>query len=285
MRKIVVPKVKKKDWSYVELNSSHYDDLINEDCSVSDESGKIIAIFLKGALSRESVYNAWQALKDWHPKTPGRAKAKGVKQEYKYIKGKKTNLMKGRTYCCSGVIGYFERFPTIPCCRPCSFNSEKPESFELLRGITSEISEIHKFYDQKSWGVYEDFSQGVKDCWEIFNSPYNTITMNKNFRTFPHKDARNLNATCPMTVIRKGSYKGGHLVFPDYRLAFNIDTTDVILFMNSDEWHGNTRLVGEDENNVRTSLIWYCRKKMADCLDPTEELKRAQSINNGLKDR
>lgn len=281
MRIINAKKVDPKDWSYVSLNRTHYDELLNEDVKVLDEKGDIIFIFLKKALSKNAVAQAWEAVKDWNPMSPLRSMAKGIKQQYKYKDGVKTNYLKKRTYCCSGVMGYFDRFPTVPCCRPCAYNAENPEKFELMMPITREVADLHKKHDPKSWEVYQKHGDKIHDDWKIAGTPYNTITMNKNFQTYPHKDGKNLPATCPMTIIRKGKYKGGNLVFPDYRLAVNIDTTDLIMFMNSTEWHGNTRLTGVTDDYVRASFIWYCRKKMTECLPKDEEMERVKNLNFG----
>lgn len=277
----VIKKPKENDWSYVELNQSHYDELLNDSATIVDQNGEIIFVFLKKALSKQSAGLAWNAIKDWNPQSPLRSMAKGIKQEYKYKDGVKTNYLKNRTYCCSGVMGYFDRFPTVPCCRPCSFNSLNPEKFEMMLPITKEVAKLHAEFDPKSWVVYDDFSKRVHDDWKIAGTPYNTITMNKNFQTFPHKDGKNMPASCPMTIIRKGSYRGGYLVFPEYRIAINIDTTDLILFMNSTEWHGNTRITGTSPDYVRSSFIWYCRKNMDVCLSEKEELERVKNLNFG----
>lgn len=271
----------KLDFSYVELNESHYDELLNEDVTVRGPDGEIIFIFLKRALSKESVAKAWSAIESWWPQSPLRAQAKGIKQQYKYEDGKKTNYLKNRTYCCSGVMGYFDRFPTIPCCRPCAFNANDPKKFELMNPISEEIALLHKQHDPDSWKVYSDFRGRTHSDWMIPKTPYTTITMNKNFQTWPHKDGKNLPVTCPMTIIRKGKYRGGNLVFPEWRVAVNIDTTDLIMFMNANEWHGNTRITGVTEDYVRASFIWYCRKNMTDCLSGAEEIERIKNMGLG----
>jgi hypothetical protein len=275
------PKNEKADYSYVELNSTHYDEVLNENVKVIGPDGKIVFVFLKHALSKRAVLQAWEGVKDWEPRTDQRGLAKGKKIQYLYVNGVKTNNRRNRDYVCSGVIGFYDRFPTLPACRPSSYNANQPDSYKMLLPITREIARLHEQHDPESWAVYQEFSKQVHDDWKIGGEPYNTITMNKNFQTYPHKDGYNLKATCPMTVIRKGSYRGGNLVFPDYRLAVNIDSTDLILFMNSAEWHGNTRITGLTKDHTRVSMIWYCRKGMVECMSAEEEVKRVKNLKMG----
>lgn len=275
------PRNPKLDFSYVELNQTHYDELLNEDVTVNGPDGELIFILLKRALSASAVASAWKAVEDWNPLSPLRALAKGQKQQYLYKDGKKTNYIKDRTYCISGVMGYFDRFPTTPCCRPCAFNAGDPDKWALMGPLSREVADLHMFHDPMAKNVYSDFRSRTHPDWLIPKTPYTTITMNKNFQTWPHKDGKNLAATCPMTIIRKGKYNGGQLVFPEWRLAVNLDTTDLMMFMNSKEWHGNTRITGMTEGYVRSSFIWYCRKNMTDCLSATEEIERVKNLNLG----
>lgn len=276
------PQDPKLDFSYVELNTSHFDEVLTESAQVVDHEGKIVFTFLKRALSPDSVRRAWNGIEDWWPMTNQRHEAQGQKPTYIYKDGKKTNLKSGkRSYACSGVAGYFDRFPTCPACRPCAFNADAPEKFEMLFPLTQEVQALHKEHDPAGWLEYEKFKATCHPDWMVAGTPYTSLTVNKNFQTFPHKDGFNLQATCPMTIIRKGKYRGGTLVFPEWRIAVDIDTTDLILFMNSQQWHGNTKITKLNADAIRCSIIWYCRKGMTNCLGADEEITRLKDMNIG----
>lgn len=273
------------DYSYIELNSSHYDELLSENVTVLDHEGKIAFVLLKKVLSTDAVASYWDAIKDWWPMTSQRGLAQGYKQEYRYKDGKKTNYKKKRSYACSGVMGYYDPFPTMPACRPCAWNAENPKLWRQTFKLSQEVAKIHKEFDPSSFATYEEIANRTHPDFKVPETPYTTMTVNKNFRTFPHKDGFNLHATCPMTVIRKGKYGGGFLVFPDYRLAVHIDTFDLILFMNSTLWHGNTAITGMTEDSVRSSTIWYYRKNMVECGSMADELNKLRNAGLGGLDK
>ena len=65
--------------------------------------------------------------------------------------------------------------------------------------------------------------------------------------------------TC-FTVKKCGEYTGGELIFPEYRIAVNIEQGDLLLF-NPHEAHCNNPIVGEG----RMSFVLYLREKMDKC--------------------
>lgn len=277
-----------KNWSYVNLNASHYQHLVQENTTVVDEKGKIVFIFLKDILSIDNVAKTWTAIKNYWPATSSRAMAQGYKQEFLRVDGKKTMLKKGRSYCYSGVVGYMDPFPTFPACRPAALNNSDKTVMPLMTPLAEEIAKIHLQYDPLGYQFYEEMQSKTHPHFRVGHSPYTTMTVNKNFQTFPHKDGKNLPATCPMTVIRKGHYSGGVLVFPDLitdcgktGIGVKVETKDLILFMNSQEWHGNTQLANFDKENVRTSIIYYYRKNMWKCGSIDEELQKVRNLGMG----
>lgn len=108
--------------------------------------------------------------------------------------------------------------------------------------------------------------------------------------TYPtgvHLDAGDLEAGfSTLACIRKGSYTGGQLVFPKYRVALDMHHGDLAL-IDAHEYHGNTVIVcvcGERRNGLcdtcgaeRISVVAYFRENMTRCGTYLEELAKAMN--------
>jgi hypothetical protein len=102
------------------------------------------------------------------------------------------------------------------------------------------------------------------------NTPFTTITVNKNFRTAAHRDAGDLSAGFSnLTVVSKDKeWEGGYLVLPQYRIAINVRPGDLLLINNHEGIHGNTEIIPpagkKIEDMERISLVCYFREKMTE---------------------
>lgn len=118
------------------------------------------------------------------------------------------------------------------------------------------------------------------DCSQDFvikDTAYSTATINRNYKTSFHRDAKNLNGgMAGMTVVGTGSYTGGYLVFPEYRIAVNVKSTDVIIMNNTHLIHGNTKFNAKHGSFNRISVVCYLREGMLKCGSWEDELNRAK---------
>lgn len=102
------------------------------------------------------------------------------------------------------------------------------------------------------------------------DTPFTTVTVNKNFRTAAHRDAGDLHeGFSNLTVVAKGDqqWTGGYLVLPEFRVAINIRPGDLLLINNHAGIHGNTELLPPEGKTLadmeRISLVCYFREKHA----------------------
>ena len=111
----------------------------------------------------------------------------------------------------------------------------------------------------------------------IQDTAYSTATINRNWRTAYHRDAKNLSGgMAGMTVVGTGSYDGGYLVFPEYRVAVNVTSTDVIIMNNTHLIHGNTEFKAKHGTYNRISLVCYLREGILKCGTMQQEIDRAK---------
>jgi hypothetical protein len=121
----------------------------------------------------------------------------------------------------------------------------------------------------------------TKSDWVVPGTAFTTITVNMNFRTAVHKDAGDLKQGFGvLSVLEAGDYSGCYLVFPQYRVAVDMRSADVLL-CDVHEWHGNTPLVGKKGKYQRISVVLYYREKMFKCGTAEEELARVQARKRG----
>jgi hypothetical protein len=129
--------------------------------------------------------------------------------------------------------------------------------------------------------------------WVVPGTPFTTITVNNTYPTGVHTDKGDLDAGfSTIAVLRRGSYTGGRFVFPEFRVAVDLQDGDLIL-MDAHQWHGNTALVcacGDKRTSScracgaeRISVVSYFRTAMTSCGSEEEENQRAVEYREKTK--
>lgn len=185
----------------------------------------------------------------------------------------KTEFISDTTYAnavLSGIAGFFDRYPRIPYGRATSYTEENYElftkCFPFMQKLSDKFEELlpNRYAAQRSCADQLDQKFLVGEG----NTPFTTITVNKNFRTAAHRDAGDLTqGFSNLTVVAKDKeWEGGYLVLPEYRVAINIRPGDLLLINNHEGIHGNTEMrppAGKTiEEMERISLVCYFREKM-----------------------
>lgn len=285
MRTIQLDKRYPGDYKGKRLTDDDYDTILDDDAVVYGPEGEYVCGFKKRAIDMPVVAKAWKVLRDWHPKTDNRGAATGIGKTSRRKKDgtiQKANRVPKGYEVESGVVGFFDRYQRIPYCRPCAWNAEHPQRFEKLLPFFQQVRAAHESLDPDGFGFMREVADRTKGDWLIPETPYTTVTVNKNFRTAAHLDAKNLrDASAAMAYIREGRLKGGLVVFPEWRVAVKMDTSDVIVFRNMVDWHGNTPIVKLGSNTQRCTLVHYYKEGMINCGTPSEELERAKRRTAG----
>lgn len=273
-----------EDWSGQFVDDTHYDRLIDEDVRVFKPDGSLLLVLLKKRIPIPVVAAAWSVLRDFNAVTDNRGTASGTKAVPRTrkdgTKGKRTEVPDGWEVK-SGIMGYFERTPAMPWCRPCSFNRDHPDKFAKVLQMIQSISRDFEEFVPEKWAAQKAFCEKTHPDFVLKNTVYSTITVNKNFRTACHKDAGDLpQGISAMAVIREGQWTGCNLVLPDFRIAVKLDTADLIFF-DPHEFHGNTQLIPLSKNYQRCSIVCYFRELVQYCLSAEEELSRVQKRKPG----
>ena len=183
----------------------------------------------------------------------------------------------------SGIIGFFDRNPRIPFCRQTAFNIQNGDKFAAALPFIQQVSEQFRLLMPERWAAQKAEVETVSPDFIIPGTVFSTITVNKNWQTAVHQDAGDLRAGFGvMTALRAGKFDGCYLCFPQYRVAVDMQSTDILL-ADVHQWHGNTPLRGISPRYERVSCVFYVREKMKNCGSAAEELERAKTRQLGEK--
>jgi len=170
----------------------------------------------------------------------------------------------------SGIAGFFDRYPRIPYGRATSYTENNYEEYEKCYPFMRKLADKFGELLPRRHAVQVAAADRIDPAFRVAgtDTPFTTITVNKNFRTAAHRDAGDLHqGFSNLTVVANDkNWEGGYLVLPEFRVAINIRPGDLLLINNHAGIHGNTELkppegkkVGEME---RISLVCYFREKM-----------------------
>jgi hypothetical protein len=169
----------------------------------------------------------------------------------------------------TNIIGYFDTFSPkqkyllkqqgkqILNVRETRFNMDNPEKFKKMVPLIKEIDEYYEKYIPDNY--VKQKKKANQTPFKISNTSFTTITTNVNFQTTIHKDkGDDSEGFGNLAVIEKGRYSGGETCLPQYGIAVNVRTGD-ILYMDVHEWHGNLPIKLIDKNAIRLSIVCYLR--------------------------
>ncbi len=172
-------------------------------------------------------------------------------------------------------------------CRLTSWTGSHLPQWQALQPLLQAVARQQAKYVPDRAAVQQAVADSSHPAWVIPGTPFSTVTVNNTYPTGTHTDKGDLDeGFSTITVLRRGEYTGGHLVFPEYRVAVDLQHGDLLL-MDAHQWHGNTALVchcGREPNGYcqqcgaeRISVVSYFRTKIAQCGSPDEELRRASN--------
>lgn len=164
----------------------------------------------------------------------------------------------------SGIAGWYDRYPRIPFGRPTTYTRDNPEKFAKAYPFLRSLAK--GFEDMLPWRYNNQkrAAESIDQRFVVPETPFTTITVNKNFRTAAHYDPANMEDgfanLCVMS--NNDAFEGCYLVFPEIGYAVNVRPTDLLLVNNQAGLHGNTELVLNDPNAERISIIAFFHEGM-----------------------
>jgi len=264
------------------LPENAYDMLVTGHTRLLKPNGQPLLVYLPGAIpvaTREATYPPLHRIR---AKTDNRGPASGSER----IKrgGTRTRSM----LVMSNIVGNMESVPPFGYCRLTAYTAKETQGWAEVQPMFREMAELFHEHVPERHKAQMAVVNKTQPEWVIPGTPYTTITINNTYPTGVHTDKGDLDAgfSC-LATLRRGRYKGGKLVFPQFRVAVDMQDGDLLL-MDAHEWHGNTAMFCSDCNErlvnyghqhtnqvpERISIVAYYRTGMQAC--DTYENERAK---------
>lgn len=268
------------------LTDEDYNVLLTRAARVRQPDGRLLCVYLPGALLAEAD-EYWDMFSRIRGATDNRGHASGAVR----VKAGTTRTRSKLIY--SSILGSFDQLPSKPYCRLTAFTAKEGEKWN---GMQPFFAAMGKLFKENVPDRFERQMQEVRSTepdWVVPGTPFTTITVNNSYPTGVHTDKGDLDeGFSSLAVMRKGSYEGGYLTFPEFRVAVNLKHGDMIL-MDAHQWHGNTRMVCACGKDVvrpckecgaeRVSIVAYYRTQLTTCGTlEQEEQKRLAARETSL---
>ena len=284
--------------------------LIQEDTDVyAEEDGtkRLLAKFRKNVIPKPLLKLGWEAFYRTGYASRNRGPAAGpidVNNSYwkrrkptdvskwsaRYYQDGKKSLMRVNNNVFSVVLGYFDKTPFMSL--PCRLTNYTQKYFEKYQQGIPFIQQLNTCFKTLVPDFHAAQLNRAKEQphYQIKDTAFSSITLNRNFRTALHKDEGDYKEGFGnLAVLEYGEYEGGYTMFPRFGVGFDVRTGD-FLAMDVHEWHCNTELVetteqkkrnkelpviysdkketgtlGLDKPYTRISFVCYLRENLIDC--------------------
>lgn len=217
---------------------------------------KIGAVFLKSAVSETLCRSAAQVLE--HAAT---------------LHNLRKKLNGGLSPPETGIVGFYDYLNNAHQrkCRETQFTRNNWPA--LANDVAPLLKTLDTVYREHAPLHYRLQMHAIPKAYQLFDTVFSTITVNRNFRTALHTDKSDFKGGLGLLVVIDGLFEGCDLAIPALGRAFRLRVGDVLLFDTS-LLHGNTELHSDDGMWHRTSLVCYLRSPLmsSTCMQQQRQL-------------
>lgn len=175
----------------------------------------------------------------------------------------------------SGVGGFMDRYPRIPFCRETGWSANHEDKYKDALPLFQAAAKVYEENLPVRFAGQMEAMKRLGPDWQIGDTPYTTLTINRDFRTAAHRDVGDLcesweqhenpRGFSNLLVLDNGKdYDGFYLCFPEFRVAADIRAGDMIM-MNAHRIHSNSPAFNYEEGFERMSVVMYFRESMLEC--------------------
>lgn len=263
------------------LDDNSYDRVVTEDVDGYDSNGNMLFKFRKNALAYDVVKLGYKSFEDSIEKTEGRGAASGSSHKRIRKDGSIANTTVGN-FVESGNVGFMDSSAMVRYCRKTAFARNYFDKFTAGIPFVEEVDRLYEELAPEHYAIQKKYALATNKNYRIGDTVFTTVTVNRNFMTAVHKDSGDLpQGFGNLCVYREGHYDGGFFCLPEYRVAIDMQTTDM-LFVDVHHWHGNTPIKNASDDWLRIAFVMYMREYMVACKGPSEELARVKMDQTGF---
>lgn len=264
------------------LGPEDFNVLLTGPAKLLKPNGQPLVVYLPGALLKSAdapgIYDTFHSLKGI------RTENRGVASGSRRVKSGSGNKSRALPVP-SSIIGAFDSAGHQKYCRLTAWTGANLPQWETLRPFLQDVARHFKTHIPDRYAVQMAEVDRTYAEWVVPGTPFTTVTVNNTYPTGVHQDAGDLETGfSTLACLRKGTYTGGNLVFPKYRVALDMQHGDLAL-IDAHEYHGNTAIFcacGERRNGLcdqcgaeRISVVSYFRRNMTRCGSYPEESAKA----------
>ena len=252
------------------MGDDTYENIVSEDCDLFCE-GVPVFKFRKKPFHPDTLKRGWDNCKYMAVASRGRGAAAGPidpesvywkkrqlskvdKWSAKYmVKDKETGEMKQskmrvNNTTASSPIGFYGKTKGLGVDLPCRLSHYTKTNLDKFKEAIPFFQSIATYYNMLMPDQYaSQMKRAIENDYHINQTPFSTITINRNFRTALHKDTGDFGGWACLSVLEENKYHGGLFVMPKYKIAIDMRHGD-LLVANVHEYHGNTELYETDED-------------------------------------
>lgn len=259
--------------------------LVRGDADVYKPNGEALILVRSGMLSEEVLGGAFPVLYDLRKqKTNNRGKYSGQQRMTTFFQDGVKSKTSNTGAIASALIGFFDRQGgRFPFCRATAFTADHVAEWTTVLPLARRVAELFKETLPARYARQLELSTRAPPEFVIAGTPFTTITVNNNVApSGVHTDKGDYkDGFGVIVVLRRGQYRGAHLVFPEWGVSADLQHGDV-LFFNSHDWHGVTPFRDLAPDAIRISLVFYFREKMVKCGNGAAELENAKRVRGRL---
>lgn len=245
--------------------------------------GEPLVLVRRGALSKVSTERAYPALRGLRTKTTLNRGMYGASERTTRVFADGVVSRSSQTRpVASAIVGYFDRQGgRFPYCRATAFTGDEVEAWTTVLPLVGDAAAALQRALPHRYGAQMAMVRRTRPEYVIHvdgkPTPFTTLTVNNNVApSGMHTDKGDFkDGFGVIGCVRRGSYRGGLLVFPEFGAGVDLHDGDLVLF-NSHDWHGVTAMEDASEDAERITVVFYFRERMTACKSPAEELRHAK---------
>lgn len=230
--------------------------MIETDCHATDTDGAFLFRLIKGAVPSDVINDLGRVLGPCAMHNRKRGAAAGPLRSNDIAPGH--TLV--NTYTKIDGNGYRANKEVMSCVvgmtKKGVVSAYTRDNKSAMATVQRRIAAIDAAYAASLPEVYREqkiVSKGL--AFRFGRTLFNSMTVNKNFRTGLHRDYNRQDAHSVLVIGGDDNVTGGALVFPEYGVACALRPGDILVFRGT-LYHGNASMKASDKR-VRLSFVLY----------------------------
>lgn len=161
-------------------------------------------------------------------------------------------------------------------CSQASMAETAPKANSVFKEFGIEIAKVYRdvfpeIYAQNLIEINKKDKEILPE-YILEETPFTSGIVNKENALAYHYDKGNFAGMQSAMIVLCNNIQGGHLVLPEYDIAFRIQNNTLVLFDGQKVLHGVSKIVKSNPRGYRYSIVYYSMKELWKCLTKEEEI-------------